>query len=91
MRADGIGEQGADVLGLVIDANGTIVSSGTSSTESGPQQIEASLYVPKPGTYQVRFAVRDRRTTAIGSDTTLVRVPDKVQATAGTADVVATQ
>jgi hypothetical protein len=39
----------------------------------------------------VRFAVRDRRTTAIGSDTTLVRVPDKVQATAGTADVVATQ
>ena len=91
VRANGIGEQGADVLGLVIDANGTIVSSGTSSTESGPQQIEASLYVPKPGTYQVRFAVRDRRTTAIGSDTTLVRVPDKVQATAGTADVVATQ
>ena len=91
VRADGIGAQGADVLGLVIDANGTIVSSGTSSTESGPQQIEASLYVPKPGTYQVRFAVRDRRTTAIGSDTTLVRVPDKVQATAGTADAVATQ
>ena len=91
VRADGIGEQGADVLGLVIDANGTIVSSGTSSTESGPQQIEASLYVPKPGTYQVRFAVRDRRTTAIGSDTTLVTVPDKVQATAGTTDVVATQ
>ncbi len=91
VRADGIGEQGADVLGLVIDANGTIVSSGTSSTESGPQQIEASLYVPKPGTYQVRFAVRDRRTTAIGSDTTLVTVPDKVQAAAGAADVVATQ
>ncbi len=70
------------MLGLVIDANGTIVSSGTSSTESGPQQIEASLYVPKPGTYQVRFAVRDRRTTAVGSDTTLVTVPDKVHATA---------
>ena len=29
VRANGIGEQGADVLGLVIDANGTIVSSGT--------------------------------------------------------------
>lgn len=91
VRADGIGEKGADVLGLVLDANGLIVSSGTSETTSGPQQIEASLYVPKPGTYQVRFAIRDRRSAAIGSDTTLVTVPDKVQATAGTADIVATQ
>jgi VWFA-related protein len=91
VRAESIGEDGADVLGLVIDANGTIVSSGTSSTESGPQQIEASLYVPKPGTYQVRFAVRDRRTSAVGSDTTLVTVPDRVHATAGTADIVAAQ
>ena len=91
VRADGIGEQGADVLGLVLDATGTIVSSGTSSIESGPQQIEAALYVPKPGTYQVRFAIRDRRSTAVGSDTTLVTVPDKAHATAGTADIVATQ
>ena len=91
MRADGIGEQGADVLGLVLDATGTIVSSGTSSIEGGPQQIEASLYVPKPGTYQVRFAIRDRRSSAVGSDTTLVTVPEKVHATAGTADVVASQ
>jgi VWFA-related protein len=91
VRASSIGEQGADVLGLVLDANGLIVSSGTSETTSGPQQIEASLYVPKAGTYQVRFAVRDRRTNAIGSDSTLVVVPDKVHATAGTADVVATQ
>jgi len=91
VRASSIGEQGADVLGLVLDANGLIVSSGTSETTSGPQQIEASLYIPKPGTYQVRFAVRDRRTNAIGSDSTLVVVPDKVQAAAGTADVVPTQ
>ena len=35
VRADGIGEQGADVLGLVIDANGTIVSSGTSRPRAG--------------------------------------------------------
>jgi VWFA-related protein len=91
VRADSIGEQGADVLGMVIDANGLIVSSGTSETTSGPQQIEASLYVPKPGTYQVRFAVRDRRSSAIGSDSTLVVVPDKVQASATVADVVASQ
>jgi VWFA-related protein len=91
VRADAIGEDGADVLGLVIDANGTIVASGTSSTESGPQQIEASLYVPKPGTYQVRFAVRDRRTRAVGSDATLVAVPSQVHATAGAADVAAAQ
>ena len=88
VRANSIGAQGADVLGMVIDANGLIVSSGTSETSSGPQQIEASLYVPKPGTYQVRFAVRDRQSSAIGSDSTLVVVPDKVQAAAGTADVV---
>ena len=91
VRADSIGEQGADVLGMVIDANGLIVSSGTSETTSGPQQIEASLYVPKPGTYQVRFAVRDRRSSAIGSDSTLVVVPDKVNASADVADVVASQ
>jgi VWFA-related protein len=91
VRAEAIGEQGADVLGLVIDANGTIVSSGTSETTGGPQQIEASLYVPKPGTYQVRFAVRDRRTSAVGSDSTLVIVPDKVHAAAAIADVVASQ
>lgn len=91
VRASSIGEQGADVLGMVIDANGLIVSSGTSETTSGPQQIEASLYVPKPGTYQVRFAVRDRHSSAIGSDSTLVVVPDKVQASAPAADVVASQ
>jgi hypothetical protein len=39
----------------------------------------------------VRFAIRDRRSTAVGSDTTLVTVPDKAHATAGTADIVATQ
>ena len=91
VRASSIGEQGADVLGLVLDANGLIVSSGTSETTSGPQQIEASLYIPKPGTYQVRFAVRDRRTNAIGSDSTLVVVPDTVRASAMAADVVASQ
>ncbi len=91
VRTDAIGQDGADVLGLVIDANGTIVASGTSETESGLQKIEAALYVPKPGTYQVRFAVRDRRTNAVGSDATLVTVPDKVHATGTVADVVASQ
>jgi VWFA-related protein len=85
VRADSIGAEGADVLGLAIDAGGTIVSSGTSSTTGGPQQIEASLYVPKPGTYQVRFAVRDRRSSAVGSDATLVTVPDEVHAAAAIA------
>jgi VWFA-related protein len=91
VRADSIGADGADVLGLVIDVNGLIVSSGTSETTTGPQQIEASLYVPKPGTYQVRFAVRDRRTSAIGSDSTLVVVPEQVRASAPVVDVVASQ
>jgi VWFA-related protein len=91
VRAESIGAQGADVLGLVIDANGNIVSSGTSETTSGPQQIEASLYVPKPGTYQVRFAVRDRRSSAVGSDSTLVVVPDQVHASATVAEFVAWQ
>ena len=89
VRTGTIGHDGADVLGLVIDANGTIVASGTSETVGGLQNIEASLYVPKPGTYQVRFAVRDRRTSAVGSDATLVTVPDKVHATGAVADVAA--
>lgn len=91
VRTDRIGADGADVLGMVIDPNGLIVSSGTSETTSGPQQIEASLYVPRPGTYQVRFAVRDRKSSAIGSDSTLVVVPDKVQASGTVTDVVASQ
>ena len=91
VRTGTIGHDGADVLGLVIDANGTIVASGTSETEGGLQNIEASLYVPKPGTYQVRFAVRDRKTSAVGSDATLVTVPDRVHASSDAASVVASQ
>jgi hypothetical protein len=82
VRAEAIGEEGADLLGLVIDANGEIVARGTSTLADGSQQVEAAMQVPKPGTYQVRFAVRDRHSRAVGTDLDVVTLPDRVQAAA---------
>jgi hypothetical protein len=78
----------ADVLGMVFDQNGTEVAHlstafevGLTSTAADEPFSEGLAYtlrvpVPRPGAYQVRFAVRDRTSGAIGSAGEFVQLPD---------------
>jgi VWFA-related protein len=76
----------ADVLAVAVDANGKVVSSQSGTVSANQEQIasqgpeatlayDARLQLPTPGGYQVRFALRDRRSGAIGSAAAFVQVP----------------
>ena len=78
---DGRTTADVDVLGMAFDQDGTEVGhmstafSVALSADTDPEALregEGLIYVlnvpiPKPGAYQIRFAVRDRRSGAIGS------------------------
>lgn len=78
----------ADLLGLVFDSDGAQVhniSTGfdvTLNNAGAEQAIKSGLVytarvpIEKPGGYQLRYAVRDRRSGAIGSVGGFVNVPD---------------
>ncbi len=86
---DGVTRARADVLSLVFDPWGQLVTSraaafaAVAATEDHHQEPEAgivySLRIPlqrRSGGFQVRFAVRDRRSGALGAAGEYVDVPD---------------
>jgi VWFA-related protein len=78
----------ANLVGLVLDSDGTQVhdvSTGfdiTLENQTAEQAIRDGLVyvarvpIQKPGGYQLRYAIRDRRSGAIGSVGGFVKVPD---------------
>ena len=76
----------ADVLAILVDADGQIASSSSGSFTvnrlmlpidfQGRFLYEATLKVLKPGRYQVRLALQDRHSHALGSDNEFVDVPE---------------
>ncbi len=88
--ADGKKEASADVLGMAFDQDGTEVahlSTGFSvaltaaATEDALRDgLAYNLRIPirRPGAYQVRFAIRDQHSGAIGSAGEFVEIPDVV-------------
>jgi VWFA-related protein len=89
--ADGDGGKktaAADVLGMAFDQNGTEVAhlstgfeialTSAAAEDALRQGVAYTLRIPirRPGAYQVRFAVRDRQSGAIGSAGEFVEVPD---------------
>jgi hypothetical protein len=86
-ESDGVARARADVLTLVFDPWGQLVASRTAAfaaaragqeDERSPDaRIVYSLRVPvRAGGFQVRFAVRDRQSGAIGSAGGYVEIPD---------------
>jgi VWFA-related protein len=86
--ANGVRTASADVVGLVFNSDGAQVdnvSTGFDVTlmdRSAAQALRDGLVynarvpIKKPGGYQLRFAVRDRRSGALGSVGGFVNVPD---------------
>jgi hypothetical protein len=86
--ASGTRSASADLVGLVFNSDGAqvdTISTGfdvtleTRAAEQGLQNglvYTARVPIGKPGGYQLRFAVRDRRSGAIGSAGGFVNVPD---------------
>lgn len=77
----------ADVLAILVDADGQITSSSSGSFTINQLTLpldtthlgflyEANLKVSKPGRYQVRLALQDRNSHALGSDGEFVDVPE---------------
>lgn len=85
---DGKKTAAADVLGMVFDQNGTEIAqlstgfevalTSAAVDEALRQGLAYSLRIPirRAGAYQVRFAVRDRKSGAVGSTGEFVQVPD---------------
>jgi hypothetical protein len=84
-NTDGKSSAAADILAVIVNADGKIVTSRSSDLavnrdELDDQSLEAGLVyelqlpVPAPGGYQVRFALRDRRSGALGSAGQFVQV-----------------
>ena len=86
--ANGTRTASADLVGLVFDSNGAqvdTISTGfdvTLQNAAAEQTIKSGLVytalvpIGRPGGYQLRYAVRDRRSGAIGSVGGFVNVPD---------------
>ena len=86
--ANGAKMASADLVGLVFDSNGAQVDTITTGFDvklqnaAAEQAIAGGLVytalvpIGKPGGYQLRYAVRDRRSGAIGSVGGFVNVPD---------------
>jgi VWFA-related protein len=80
----------ADVLGMAFDQNGTEIAhlstgfevalTSAAADEALRQGLAYTLRIPirRPGAYQVRFAVRDRKSGALGSTGEFVQVADIV-------------
>jgi VWFA-related protein len=76
----------AETVGVVIDANGSVVTArnatfsihrdATDQGSGGGVTYSLLVPVPKPGGYQMRFAVRDTHSGAVGSVGEFVEVPD---------------
>ncbi len=75
----------AETVGVVVDANGAVVNARNatisvrrdpSDTSAGGVTYSVLVPVPKPGGYQLRFAVRDTHSGAVGSAGGFVDVPD---------------
>jgi VWFA-related protein len=82
---DGRSVAAVETAGIVIDADGSVVTTRTAtfSVYRQPDAVSSagvmySLMVPlpKPGGYQMRFAVRDTHSGAVGSVGEFVEVPD---------------
>ena len=86
--ANGTRTASADLVGLVFDSNGAQVDTISTGFDvklqnaAAEQTIKSGLVytalvpIGKPGGYQLRYAVRDRRSGAIGSVGGFVSVPD---------------
>ncbi len=83
--ADGGTLASAEVAAVIVSVDGTVVTSGTATftvqgagdpASMGVVTYTVDLRVPQPGGYQVRFALRDSRSGAIGSIGEFVEVPD---------------
>ena len=86
--ASGTRTASADLVGLVFDSDGAQVDTVTTGFDvtlenaAAEQAIKDGLVytarvpIEKPGGYQLRYAVRDRRSGAIGSAGGFVHVPD---------------
>jgi len=75
----------AETVGVVVDANGAVVNARNATisvrrdpndTREGGVTYSLLVPVPKPGGYQLRFAVRDTHSDAIGSAGEFIEVPD---------------
>ena len=82
---DGRSVATAETVGVVVDADGSVVTArnATFSVHRDPDDASAGgvtytllIPVPKPGGYQLRFAVRDTQSGAVGSVGEFVEVPD---------------
>jgi len=86
--ADGTRTATVDLVGLVFGSDGVQVHNVSTGFDvkldkrTSPQALAAGLVyatrlpIPKAGGYQLRFAVRDRRSSAVGSVGSFVTVPD---------------
>jgi VWFA-related protein len=86
--ASGTRTASADLVGLVFDSDGAQVDTISTGFDvelqnaSADETIKSGLVytavvpIRKPGAYQLRYAVRDRRTGAVGSFGGFVSVPD---------------
>jgi hypothetical protein len=82
---DGRSVATAELVGVVVNADGSVVS-GRSATVSVSRQLDDPtargvtyslvVPVPKPGGYQMRVAVRDTHSEALGSVGEFVEIPD---------------
>jgi VWFA-related protein len=82
---DGRSVATAETVGVVVDADGSVVTARTATFSVHRDPSDASgggvtytllIPVPKPGGYQLRFAVRDTQSGAVGSVGEFVEVPD---------------
>jgi VWFA-related protein len=82
---DGRSVATAETVGVVIDADGSVVTARTATFSVHRDAGDASgggvtysllVPLPKPGGYQLRFAVRDTHSGAVGSVGEFVDVPD---------------
>jgi VWFA-related protein len=82
---DGRSVATAETVGVVVGADGSVVTarSATFSVHRDPSDASGGgvtytllIPVPKPGGYQLRFAVRDTQSGAVGSVGEFVEVPD---------------
>jgi len=90
----------ADVLGMVFDQNGTEVAhlstgfevalTSDAADEALREGLAYTLRIPirQPGAYQVRFAVRDRRSGALGSAGEFVQIADMAGGTFALSGIV---
>ena len=82
---DGRSVATAETVGVVVGADGRVVTARTATFSVHRDPDDASgggvtytllIPVPKPGGYQLRFAVRDTQSGAVGSVGEFVEVPD---------------